>query len=180
MGKHKPQPRECIFCHEIKHCQAKDMCKNCYLLVWSRKKQGIPLDRPKYCREKLSWRYVDQGGYVRLGNIDHPNCYNNRQILEHVLVMSLHLGRPLEKHENIHHKNGIRDDNRIENLELWSRSQPPGQRVEDKINWAKQFLEEYGYTVIKSTKTDISDNGRLELHTERRCESKQSIQVRVA
>ena len=40
-------------------------------------------------------------------------------------------------------------DNRIENLELWSKAQPPGQRVDDKINYFIEFLQAYGYKVYK-------------------------------
>lgn len=45
--------------------------------------------------------------------------------------------------ENVHHRNGDRLDNRIENLELWSTVQPSGQRVRDKIEYALEILTRY-------------------------------------
>lgn len=74
---------------------------------------------------------------------DHPNAQSSGRVAEHTLVMSEHLGRPLLKNENVHHKNGIRDDNRLENLELWSTSQPYGQRAKDKLEWAYQIIKLY-------------------------------------
>jgi len=57
--------------------------------------------------------------------------------------MSDFVGRPLLVTEQVHHKNGNRQDNRLENLELWSTRQPTGQRVEDKVEYALQILQQY-------------------------------------
>ena len=57
--------------------------------------------------------------------------------------MAERLGRDLLAEESPHHLNGDRADNSVENLELWSSSQPPGQRVSDKVTWALLLLETY-------------------------------------
>ncbi len=77
--------------------------------------------------------HINAGGYRVL----------NGGVLEHRAVMASRLRRSLLSSESVHHINGNRHDNRLENLELWSSSQPAGQRVEDKADWALEILRLY-------------------------------------
>lgn len=71
-------------------------------------------------------RFVTERGYVHVWVPPGERTYSHCYVLEHRLVMEKHLGRTLRKGETIHHKNGNRSDNRIENLELWVGSHPRG------------------------------------------------------
>lgn len=84
-------------------------------------------------RNPSSWgigKYKTAQGYVML---DRNVKGGRKRILEHRAVMEGILGRSLHQWENVHHKNGIRHDNRAENLELWVKAQPVGARIEDLV-----------------------------------------------
>ena len=83
-------------------------------------------------------RFARQDGYI------YVICEDGIWRGEHRLIMAKHIGRKLIKPETVHHINGVKDDNRIENLELWSTSQPAGQRVKDKLRWAQEIIALYG------------------------------------
>ena len=86
---------------------------------------------------------TDKNGYLVT---NRSNGARRVYRFQHRVVMEQHLGRPLAAHETVHHKNGNRADNRIDNLELWSSRHGKGQRVEEKIDFCKSFLTEYGLT----------------------------------
>lgn len=73
------------------------------------------------------WRLAKDGYIYR--------CIDAGRQLQHRVVMEEMLARPLYPEENVHHRNGRRDDNRPENLELWVKAQPAGQRVDEMVAW---------------------------------------------
>lgn len=83
---------------------------------------------------------ITKAGYrmviVRIGGV-------SQRVFEHRYVMGQALGRALRLEESVHHLNGDRLDNRLENLELWSSSQPIGQRATDLVKWALQMVSLY-------------------------------------
>lgn len=123
---------QCQFRDCLKGVAGRGFCVNHRLFII---KWYAPDTRPMRDRGSGS---ITSHGYVKV-----YDPQRGRAIAEHRLVMEKHLGRPLTDEENVHHKNGVRHDNRIENLELWITSQPYGQRVEDIYEWAKSIVDKY-------------------------------------
>ncbi len=92
---------------------------------------------------------------------DHPRAGSNGYVFEHVLVMEDALGRHLLRGETVHHLNGVRDDNRLTNLELWTRPQPTGIRAADAVAWAHEIIGRYADAapVIDARRVTVPEEG---------------------
>lgn len=112
-------------------------------------------ERLRPLAERQVSRMPGRHGYIRL-RIPRTETEPKRDILEHRYVMEKTLGRSLYLGETVHHKNGDRTDNRLENLELFSKNHGPGQRVRDIVAYAidalnryPEFCSEAGYRLVK-------------------------------
>lgn len=126
-----PKGLKCLYCNSEVRIHSMQLC-HLHYLRW-REKRPMDAGISEYTKPRV--KCVDVHGYVRM-------TLPKRRILEHRYVMEQHLGRPLSSYELVHHKNGIKTDNRLENLELTTRE-----------SHARYHLDERGFKICPTCGT---------------------------
>lgn len=134
----------CVNCGE-EHFKHRNQCGRIYREQKLCSKQCKNEWVSKVYREKHGLLKITRRMRRRYMMVRIPAANGNpmQEILEHRYVMEQHLGRKLRREETVHHKNGIKTDNRLENLELFNSRHGPGQRVADKVDFAIEMLRAY-------------------------------------
>ena len=128
------KPNKCVECgtsilRGSKHCQKHVPRTEAWKLGISKALKKSLKDKPRkprFGRDSGGWkggRIKNLGGYIFISKHSHPYKNISGYVAEHRLVMEQHIGRYILADEHVHHKNHIRDDNRIENLELYTKNE---------------------------------------------------------
>jgi hypothetical protein len=127
-------------------CRVKDLCACGGLKQRVSKRREACRRRSEAGEANGNWRggtTRHKAGYIMRMARGHPRAGKAGYVFEHILVMEEMLGPYLLASETVHHLNGVKDDNRPENLELWTRPQPAGIRATDAVAWARDILQPY-------------------------------------
>lgn len=134
----------CMFCKKLRwvsYWTNEKWCNDC-------RKKGLSGPASSHWN---GGKFVNSHGYVMV----YVGRERKKYIPEHVLIAEREFGGPLPPGTDVHHINGIKDDNRPENLEIWlSKSHPSGQRVEDQLKRARRLIATYGHLFPEQKETN--------------------------
>lgn len=140
MGRKKTRIGNCVNgCNKPIH--TRNVCKTCYGRIHYEEHERNRRGAKKHELHPIGTVKIDKSGYARI-KINEGNGSRD-WVKHHRYVIEKKIGRKLFPFENIHHINGIKSDNRLENLEIWITKQPKGQRPNDLIKFAEWILKTY-------------------------------------